>query len=537
MFFVIFVFEFFSHRAPLALKGPPKIAQGETLGINPKTSQALKGRPKILAYLERPFRASRPLNVKPRVSPWAILGRPVGAAFSLLLIAAFSLLPSAASAAPPDNKIHISYWEKWSGAEQLAMQEVVDEFNHSQDRITVDFLSVGQIEQKTLLATAGGDPPDVAGVYLFNICAFADRHALTPLSPFIRADGLTPDQFNSRYARAYAGAGTYAGEVWGVPSATTTVALYWNKDVLRAAGLDPEKPPRTTADLVSMSKKIAAYDANGNLTRVGYLPQQQAWWTWAFAEWFGGRIFDGKNITIADDPTNEKTFTWLGAFTPMYGLENIRRLTSTFGQLSTPDDPFMSGKLAFLFDGVWRYDYIQQFHPGLDYGVTTWPEAIPGVKDFTLADADMLIIPRGAKHPREAWEFLRYVSSPNLAAQSLDELSGVERLAYLQKKASPLSQWSPFFTSHNPNPYIDLFRAWPKAPTPSPRRKWASGTSTRAKSTSPSTKCASASSPPSKPCRNASSASTKAGNGTKKASPSARKTPPPPRHEDLPRKR
>ncbi len=66
--------------APLALKGPPKIAQGETLGKNKEVRQALKGRPKTPARLERPFRACRPWDAKPRVSPWAIVGRPVGAA-------------------------------------------------------------------------------------------------------------------------------------------------------------------------------------------------------------------------------------------------------------------------------------------------------------------------------------------------------------------------------------------------------------------------------------------------------------------------
>ena len=70
----------------------------------------------------------------------------------------------------------------------------------------------------------------------------------------------------------------------------------------------------------------------------------------------------------------------------------------------------------------------------------------------------MLVIPRGAKHPREAWEFVKYLSSPNLAAQNLDQISGVERLCYLQMKASPLTQWSPFFASHHPNPDIEIFR-------------------------------------------------------------------------------
>jgi multiple sugar transport system substrate-binding protein len=358
---------------------------------------------------------------------------------------------------PPDGKIHLSYWEKWSGAEENAMQQVVDAFNRSQDRIVVDFLSVGSVQEKTLLATAGGDPPDISGIYLENICSFADRAALIPLDDFIRADGSTPDQFLNRYAKAYARMGSYRGRTWGVPSTPTTCALYWNKDLFHAAGLDPEKPPRTLAELDAMSAKLTLRDAAGRLRQVGFLPQASAGWIWAFPQWFGGELFDGRNVTIGTDPINLRAYQWLAGFSQTYGVDNMRRLASSFGTLASPDDPFLSGKVAMIFDGVWRHLYVRQFAPGLNYGVTGWPAAQPGVNDFTVATSDMLVIPRGAKHPREAWEFLKYVSSPNLSAQRLEQLSGVELLCFLQQKDSPLAQDSPYFESNNPNPDLAVF--------------------------------------------------------------------------------
>ncbi len=169
-------------------------------------------------------------------------------------------------------------------------------------RIVVDFLSVGQIEQKTLLATAGGDPPDISGVYLADVYAFVDRNALTPLDDFMHADSSTPEQFNSRYARGFANLGDYEDHTWGVPSTPTTAALYWNKDLFRAAGLDPERPPRTLAEFDAMSDKLTLHDSAGRLTQVGFLPQQNNGWIWAFPQWFGGQIFDGKNITVGTRP-------------------------------------------------------------------------------------------------------------------------------------------------------------------------------------------------------------------------------------------
>ncbi|MCE0523620.1 MAG: ABC transporter substrate-binding protein [Methylacidiphilales bacterium] len=362
------------------------------------------------------------------------------------------------SSRPPDGKIHVTYWEKWSGQEEYAMQQVVDQFNHSQDRIVVDFLSLGDVQEKTLLSTAAGNPPDISGIWLGSISSLVDRGTLTPLDDFMRADGSSPGQFLSRYAPAYADMGSYKGRIWAVPSTPTASALYWNKDAFRAAGLDPDRPPRTEAELESMSAKLTVYDAAGNLKQVGFLPQVSGYWIWAFPQWFGGELFDGKNVTIGTDPANLKAFQWLAGFSKLYGVEHVRRLTSTFGRLSTPQDPFMSGQVAIIFDGVWRNNYIEQFAPGMDYGVAGWPQARPGIDDFTAVDSDVLVIPRGAKHPREAWAFLRYISSPNLSAQRFEDLRGLELLCYLQKKASPLEQWSPFFEAHHPNPDIKVFR-------------------------------------------------------------------------------
>ena len=117
------------------------------------------------------------------------------------------------------------------------------------------------------------------------------------------------------------------------------------------------------------------------------------------------------------------------------------------------------------FDGVWRSSYIRQFAPGLKYGVAHWPENVPGVTDFTVAESDMLVIPRGAKHPREAWAFIKYMSSPNLSAQRYEDLSGIELACFLQEKGSPLTQWSPYFEANNPdNRDLKIFRDLAESP-------------------------------------------------------------------------
>ena len=151
-----------------------------------------------------------------------------------------------------DDKVHITYWEMWTGVEAEAMQTAVDAFNRKQDHIVVEYLSVSDIDRKTLIATAGGDPPDVAGLYTYNIYPFADDAALTPLDDYIKRDGQTVEGFLSRYYPVFGNLGKYRGKLWALPTAPTTVALHWNKALFREAGLDPERPPQTLeASIVS----------------------------------------------------------------------------------------------------------------------------------------------------------------------------------------------------------------------------------------------------------------------------------------------
>jgi multiple sugar transport system substrate-binding protein len=363
-----------------------------------------------------------------------------------------------------DNKVHITYWEMWTGVEAEAMQTAVDAFNRSQDRIEVEYLSVSDVDRKTLIATAGGDPPDVAGLYTYNIYPFADGAALTPLDGFIERDGQTVEGWLSRYYPVFGNLGKYRGKLWALPTAPTTVALHWNKALFREAGLDPERPPQTLEELDQFSEKLMRRDATtGELLQLGFLPQEPDWWTWAYPAWFGSSPWDGSRITVKT-PQTEACYDWVASYSHKYGLDAIRAFSGGFGGFSSPQSAFFSGKVAMVFQGVWLNNFINQYAPGMEYGVAGWPAAPGGAADFTIADANVIAIPRGARHADEAWEFIKYVSSSNPKAQRREELSGMEILCYLQEKNSPLLEWSPFFEQHHPHPHIDLFRKLGSSP-------------------------------------------------------------------------
>ena len=107
-------------------------------------------------------------------------------AVALCLLISPAVRAQGAPAPSPEGRVRVTYWEKWTGMEKEAMESVIQDFNRSQPRIWVEYQSVSQYQHKTLIATAGGDPPDIAGLLAADIADFADKNALVPLDDLMR---------------------------------------------------------------------------------------------------------------------------------------------------------------------------------------------------------------------------------------------------------------------------------------------------------------------------------------------------------------
>jgi len=347
--------------------------------------------------------------------------------------------------------VKITYWEKWTKFEGQACADMVAAFNEAyQGRIEVERVTISQIERKLLVAIAGGNPPDVAGSYAFCVCPYADRNALTPLDDLLEEARITRDH----YIPVFWDMCEHRGKMWALPTTPATVALHWNKRLFREAGLDPERPPKTLKELDDLAEKLTQRDEKGNLTQVGFLPQEPGWWSWAWGYWFGGRLWNGKDTITADCPENVKAFEWIESYSKKYGADEIRRFASGFGNFSSPQNAFLSGKVAMEIQGVWMHNFIEQYAPGMEWGAAPFPSGVEGLGDVTIADEDVIVIPRGSKHPKEAWEFIQFVSSQK----------GMEILCMGQRKFSPLRQVSDGFWETHPHPYIKLFRDLAESP-------------------------------------------------------------------------
>jgi len=394
-------------------------------------------------------------------------------ALCLGLIGALAGCSRAPEAGAP-GRVVIDYWEKWVGFEADSMRAVVDDFNRSQDRIEVHFLSVSEVDTKLLLATSSGHPPDVAGIWSENIPDFAEKGALTPLDRGLARHGLDA----SHYIPLFWDLCRHRGITWGVPTTPACVALFYNKKLFRAAGLDPEHPPATFAEFEAMSRRLTLVDIERDgrrirmgfdsltpaeqagrhydIVQVGHLPQDAGMFPSGWGCWFGAQFYDGDRRILANDAGNIAAYHWLQATALTYGVENLNNFTAGFGVAQSAQTPFLGGAEAMVMQGPWMPNFIAKFAPGMEWGIAACP-AMPGIgggAPVTLAQTDVVVVPKGAPHPREALEFICYLQRQDVA----------EKLARSQQKFTALRQVSDGFVATHPNRAISLFIALARSP-------------------------------------------------------------------------
>ena len=349
------------------------------------------------------------------------------------------------------DRVTVIYWEKWTGDEAEEMRKVVDAFNRSQNRIFVQYLSISGVDTKTMLATAGGNPPDVAGIWLENLYEFSDANALTDLTKMAKANNIGRDYYIKNYWDPL----NYQGGLWALPSTPASIALHVRPDLLPSDVNTPATFPKTSEGLDALVDRVSKKKSNGDLEMAGFLPSNPGWWNWSWGVYFGGSLFDGQNLTL-DSKENVRAFDWVASYAKRFGSKEVQSFQSGFGTFASPQDPFMEGKVATELNGVWKANYIRVYKKDLPWFAVPfpYPKDRPDLEGHSNLSQDVLTIPRGAKHPKEAFEFIAYVQT----------LEVMERLCSGHGKNSPLAVVTEHFFKNHQNKYIRLFDQLARSP-------------------------------------------------------------------------
>ena len=314
---------------------------------------------------------------------------------------------------------------------------------------------------KILPALTGSEPPDVLVVSSGDLVkSYAKEGLVDDLSGAISTSKINLDDFFPAPLEQCVQGGKYYCLPWG----TDVFALFWNKNLFEAAGLDPEKPPATMEQLVEYADKLTKIAADGTVEQIGFLPDQA--WTHSgdlYVRMMGGFWYseDGTKMTANSQPVID-ALLWQQQFYSKYGADKVLAFSSGWADAyMSADYPFYTDKLAMYVDGEWMTgpNFISQFRPEASYGVAPFPPpaAHPERANTATVYGTVVVIPAGAKNKAASAQLLSWMMSPAIVA---DEFCFNANLPTSKKAAE-----DPCFTS---NPKFKVFLDLMSSPNAKP---------------------------------------------------------------------
>jgi multiple sugar transport system substrate-binding protein len=337
-----------------------------------------------------------------------------------------SLTSAAAPVSASSHKeINLTMWQQWGGGhEEAALDKIIKEYETLNPGVRITETPVTN-SAKILTAISGGTPPDIVDLGTsLEMGEWASRGALLPMQQFISSSHLGLGV----YVPSALDALSVDGQLYGLPFMDFDVGLLYNKALFKQAGLNPDDPPTTTAQLQADAFKLTKQDKGGKITQLGFLPDYPGQsngqvCTLEDMGWdFGGQWYNQKTRSVtANEPQNIAALNYEISFYSKYGASNMADFESSAGAYLTANDPFESGKLAMVYDGPWALQYIEANRPSLaaDIGVAPFPApaGMPSLRGTTFIDTNPQVIPRGASDPQAAFAFIKWeTTNPQVTA-------------------------------------------------------------------------------------------------------------------------
>ena len=336
------------------------------------------------------------------------------------LVLSTSILASFALSSPAQAQTEIQWWHAMSGQLGEWVNGLAAGFNASQKDYKVTPVFKGAYPETLtagIAAFRAGNAPHILQVFEVGTAnMMASKGAIVPVSEVMKTGGVKFDP--SVYIPAVAGYYTAPnGQMLSLPFNSSTPVFHYNKDAFKAAGLDPEQPPKTWPEVALAAAKLKAAGHK--------CPFTTSWQSWTQLESFSA----WHNVEFA---TLRNGFNGMGtrlAFTTPLHVRHIENLANMAqqglfvykGRGNAADSTFVSGECAMATATSALYGNIKR-NAKFASGISTLPyyPDVPGAPQNTVIGGASLWVISGKK-PEEykgVAAFFDYLSQPDVAMAS-----------------------------------------------------------------------------------------------------------------------
>ena len=276
-------------------------------------------------------------------------------------------------------------------------------FNETQSvyRVEPRLVPGVQVVTELVRAIATGSVPDLVTIDSPVVASFSAQGTLTDLSEHVaKSTFIKP----AVYFKGPWASGQWQGKTYGIPRDANTLGLYYNADMFRAKGLDPDKPPRTWSELKAAAIKLR--DPANKVYGFGFCATEaeEGVFQWLPFLWQAGGSVDK-----LDQPEAAAALQFI---TDMVRNDIASKDVINQSQYEVTNT-FMAGNIAMVQGGPWE---LPRMATNAKF---EWRLAPLPVKDDKQIQADCLggydfVVPKGAKQVDGAFRFIEFMSNPEV---------------------------------------------------------------------------------------------------------------------------
>jgi multiple sugar transport system substrate-binding protein len=312
----------------------------------------------------------------------------VATAWAAVATLAVTGCSGAATQAPADQftgkydgpAVTLSYWNGFTGGDGPFMQKMVDQFNgeHKNIKVKSNTIEWGDYYQRLPAAVTAGKGPDVGVMHLDQLATMAARNVIVPVDDLAKALDLSADDFTKEVWDA----GVYKDARYGIPLDVHSLAMYYNTDHFKAAGIT--EPPTDAASFQDALKKLQAAGFEHPF--------------WMPALWPGHLMFLSLLWQNGGEPY--KADGSAATFDSEKGVKALEWQRSIVDDGYSPSDvaidsqyvAFKNGETSITWDGIWQINDLKA--SGLPFAAAPIPTI--GDKPAVWANSHNFYLPRQA---------------------------------------------------------------------------------------------------------------------------------------------
>jgi multiple sugar transport system substrate-binding protein len=337
-------------------------------------------------------------------------------------LAAFGVMVAQAQ-----GPVEISYWN-WDSNQAPAYQKCAEGFSKANPGIKVNVQNKGWDDYWTGINTGmvSGTAPDIFTNHLAKYPEYANNNQIVDVAPWIKEDKVATDIYTGELYKLWG----RNGKQYGLPKDWDTVAIVYNADMLKAAGISASSLNNLTwnpKDGGSFEKLMArlTVDANGNRGNSSTFDKSKVkTWGWASlpgnsaggaygqTEWSHFAVSNGFKFNAGpwstkynyDDPKLAESLQWQADVSLKKGYSPLYKDIKA----NAAQNLFFAGKIAMIFDGSWQISGYKS-NSKFNIGFAQLPKGPTGRKTMFNGLADSIWV--GSKHQKEAWQWLKYMGT------------------------------------------------------------------------------------------------------------------------------